>query len=103
MASVGPTWTFLSNHAHVLVCLAEQPDSRLRDIAERVGITERSVQSIVTDLREAGAVTRIREGRRNRYEIHDDIPLRHPVEAHCKLADLLSMVRRRDDRRRKAR
>jgi len=93
------TWTFLSNHGHVLICLAKQPDARLRDIAELVGITERAVQSIVTDLESAGAITRIREGRRNRYELHDDLPLRHPVEADSTLRDLLSLARTRRTRR----
>ena len=85
-------WTFLSNHAHVLICLAEQPDARLRDLAERVGITERAVQSIVTDLEGSGAITRIREGRRNRYEFHPDVRLRHPVEANSTIRDLLAIV-----------
>ena len=85
-------WTFLSNHAHVLVCLAEEPDARLRDVAARVGITERAVQTIVTDLEVRGAITRTRAGRRNHYEIHEDVALRHPVEAHCRIGDLLAMV-----------
>ncbi len=85
-------WTFLSNHAHALICLAEEPTARLRDLAERVGITERAVQSIVTDLEASGVITRIREGRRNRYEVHPEVPLRHPVEAHRTVGDLLSMA-----------
>ena len=87
------SWTYLSNHAHVLICVAENSDARLRDVAERVGITERAVQSIVTDLEEAGAITRVREGRRNRYEVHADAKLRHPVEAGCTLEDLLGLMR----------
>lgn len=87
-------WTFFSNHAHVLLVLAEQPDARLRDIAERVGITERAVQSIVSDLEAEGAITRNREGRRNRYEIHSDARLRHPVEAHRTVGDLVKLIRR---------
>ena len=86
-------WTFFSNHGHVLICLATQPDARLRDIAERVGITERAVQSIVTDLEEVGAITRIREGRRNRYEIHGKLNLRHEIESHCCVDDLLKLAR----------
>ena len=86
------TWTFLSNHSHVLICLAGNPDLRLRDIAGRVGITERAVQNILHDLEEAGVITRERVGRRNHYEIHHDAPLRHPVERHCTVADLLEMV-----------
>ena len=87
------SWTFLSNHGHVLICLAEDPDARLRDVAERVGITERAVQSIVGDLEGLGAITRTREGRRNRYEVHGQVRLRHPVEAHCTIDDLLAMAR----------
>lgn len=87
-------WTFLSNHAHVLLLLADDPELRLRDIADRVGITERAVQKIIAEL-EAGAVlTRTRDGRRNRYTIHADRPLRHPVEAHRTVGDLIRMVRR---------
>lgn len=92
MASSHSTWTFLSNHAHVLICLARQPDWRLRDVAERVGITERAVQAIVTDLEHHGALTRTREGRRNHYEIHLDAPLRHAVEEHRTIGDLLGLV-----------
>ena len=94
------TWTFLSNHGHVLICLAKQADARLRDVAELVGITERAVQSIVTDLEETGAITRIREGRRNRYEIHLDVPLRHPVEEPCTIRDLLVLAKAKSRRRR---
>ena len=85
-------WTFLSNHAHVLICLAIDPGQRLRDVADRVGITERAVQKIVADLEEAGVVDRQREGRRNRYQIHPDVPLRHPVEAHQTVRSLLAIV-----------
>ena len=85
-------WTFLTNHAHVLVVLAGDPDVRLRDVAARVGITERGVQSIVADLERAGVLTRTREGRRNSYTIHGDRPLRHPVEAHRDVASLLALL-----------
>lgn len=85
-------WTYLTNHAHVLVCLARDPDARIRDIARRVGITERAVQAIVTDLESAGAITRTRSGRRNHYEIRGDAPLRHPIEASSDVASLLSIV-----------
>lgn len=85
-------WTFLTNHSHVLICLAGSPDLRLRDVAERVGITERAVQKIVSELEEAGVVERRREGRRNTYVIHAHRPLRHPVESHRQVADLLDMV-----------
>ena len=88
----GPNWTFLTNHARVLLCLAENPDFRLREIAERIGITDRAVQRIVTDLEDAGILTRAREGRRNRYEINEAVRLRHPHEAHCTVGDLLAMA-----------
>ena len=70
------SWSFLTNHARVLVCIAHDQGVRLRDIAERVGITERTAYGIVTDLVEAGYVVKDREGRRNRYEVQPDQPLR---------------------------
>ncbi len=88
----GPDWTFLSNHAHVLLCIAREPEVRLRDVAERVGITERAVQRIVADLEEGGYLTRAREGRRIRYEVHPNRPLRHPVEAHREVSMLLELI-----------
>ncbi len=88
----GQGWTFLTNHSHVLICLAGEPDLRLRDVADRVGITERAVQRIVADLEEAGVLTRSRDGRRNRYEVHVERPLRHPIESHRTISDLLDMV-----------
>lgn len=86
------SWTFLSNHSHVLLCVAKDPESRLRDVAEQVGITERAVQKIVSELEDAGALTRLRDGRRNHYVIHPDCALRHPVEEHQSVGKLLSMV-----------
>lgn len=91
-------WTFLSNHGHVLICLAQNPEVRLRDVADQVGITERAVQSIVGDLEASGAITRHKEGRCNRYQIHQNVPLRHPVEAHCTLRDLLALAEPRKRR-----
>lgn len=88
----GTTWTFLTNHTHVLVCLTQDPETRLRDVAERVGITERAVQRIVADLEQDGILERNRDGRRNRYTIHPNHPLRHPVEQHCTVGDLLRVV-----------
>lgn len=85
-------FTFLSNHSHVLLLLAGEPDLRLRDLAERVHITERAVQKIVADLESAGVITREKDGRRNRYVVHREQPLRHPVEAHRTVADLIKMV-----------
>ena len=73
-------WTFLTNHAHVLLCIARDPDVRLRDVALAVGITERATQRIVADLAEAGYLSRSRVGRRNRYVVDLTLPLRHPVE-----------------------
>jgi hypothetical protein len=86
------TWTFLTNHSHVLICLYRDPHVRLRDVAEMVGITERAVQRIVLELEEAEVITRRREGRRNVYVVHPAQPLRHPVEAHCTVGDLLHLV-----------
>ena len=75
------TWTFLSNYAHVLVTLAQDPSARLRDVADRVGITERAAQRIVGHLEEANVLTKEREGRRNHYRIDESCPLRHPLES----------------------
>ncbi|MGB7740446.1 MAG: hypothetical protein WBM03_15150 [Steroidobacteraceae bacterium] len=91
-ASPGRHWTFLSNHAHVLVCLALDPDARLRDVALSVGITERAVQKIVSDLEEAEVILRERAGRRNSYWLNLDVPLRHALESHKTVGTLLSLV-----------
>jgi len=91
-------WTFLSNHAHVLLALATDPDPLLREIADRVGITERAVQNILADLEEEGLVKRERVGRRNHYLLDLDQPLRHPLEAHRsvrQLVEFASAARRR--------
>ncbi len=88
----GRSWTFLSNHAHVLVCVAEQPDARIRDIAGRVGITERAASNIVADLELDGYITRERQGRNNHYRLHRDLPLRHPIENHRLIGDLLALL-----------
>jgi DNA-binding IscR family transcriptional regulator len=82
----------MSNHAHVLVCIAADPESRLRDVASRVGITERAVQKIVSELEDAGALTRLREGRRNSYVVHPECPLRHPIEEHKTVGTLLGTI-----------
>lgn len=87
-------WTFLTNHAHVLVCVARSPDVVLREVAAEVGITERAVHNIISDLEAAGVLTRQRDGRRNHYEIHRQQPLRHPIEAHCSVGQLIDMVER---------
>jgi DNA-binding IscR family transcriptional regulator len=85
-------WTFLSNHTHVLVALASVPGATLREVAARVGITERAVQRIVAELEGAGALVREREGRRNHYRIQHDLRLRHPLEAHRTIGELLKLV-----------
>jgi len=87
-----PSWTFLTNHAHVLNCIAADPDTRLRDVAVRVGITERAAQLIVADLVNAGYLTRTRVGRRNHYEVHPNIPLRHPIERSHEIGELLAAL-----------
>jgi DNA-binding IclR family transcriptional regulator len=74
-----PRWTFLTNHAQVLVCIANDPEVRLREIAERIGITERAVHRIVVELADAGYVTRERNGRRNQYTIRPELPIHDPV------------------------
>ncbi len=86
------TWTFLSNHTHVLVCLAADGDQTVRDIAQKVGITERAVLRIVSELEQGGVLSRERDGRRNRYTIDLEAPLRHPLEAHCRIGDILGLV-----------
>lgn len=96
---IKPRWTFLTNHAHVLVCISEDENLRGRDIAQRVGITERAVQAIIADLEADGYLTRTRTGRRNTYEIHPDRPLRHPLEAEHSAADLLGALGRLRRRR----
>jgi len=79
--AVVPAWTFLTNHAHVLVCIAQNPEVRLAEMARLVGVGERAVHSIVQDLCDAGYVVRTRSGRHNVYEVRLDRPLRHPLEA----------------------
>jgi DNA-binding transcriptional regulator PaaX len=85
-------WTFLTNHAHILICLARRPDAVLREVAAEVGITERAVHNIVSDLEASGVLKRERDGRRNHYDIDLEKSLRHPVEAHCSVGQLIDMV-----------
>lgn len=87
------TWTFLTNHAHVLLTIADEPEARLRDIADRVGVTERAVQGIVADLEEGGYIERERVGRRNRYRVVRGGRFRHPAEASHRVDDLLRIFR----------
>ena len=83
-------WTFLTNHAHVLLCVSKNPNARLRDIAEMVGITERAAQRIVTELEDAGYLDRVREGRRNSYLLNTAMPLRHPLDSDHRIGELLA-------------
>ncbi|MEM8867604.1 MAG: winged helix-turn-helix domain-containing protein [Verrucomicrobiota bacterium] len=85
-------WTFFSNHAHVMLCLVRNPEQPLREVALSVGITERAVQRIVNDLEEAGYIERERVGRQNQYRIHQDLPLRHELESHCTIGELLAAL-----------
>lgn len=85
-------WTFLTNHAHVLAVLHSDPEKVLRQVAVEVGITERAVQRIIQDLEEGGFIQRERVGRQNRYSILEDQPLRHPIEAHRKIGNLLELI-----------
>jgi predicted transcriptional regulator len=85
-------WTFLTNHGHVLVCLAATPDARLRDVAERVGITERAVQQIVRELEQSGYVVKQRVGRRNNYTVVRAGRFRHPLESGTSVGDFLDLV-----------
>lgn len=86
------SWTFLTNHAHVLLCLAQAPQMRMREIADRVGITERAVQQIIADLAETGYIDREKAGRRNVYSIHQGKPLRHSIEGHRSIAHLIELI-----------
>ena len=84
-----PPWTFLTNHAHVVICIAQNPEVRLAEIARKVGIGERAVHSIVHDLVHAGYVNLSKSGRRNVYQVRLDRPLRHPLEAGHQIIDVL--------------
>ncbi|MEV4067580.1 helix-turn-helix transcriptional regulator [Nonomuraea dietziae] len=86
-----PDWTFLTNHAHALVCIARDPGIRTREIAAAVGITERATQRIVSDLVAAGYITVTREGRRNRYQLNPTLPLRHPLEREHQIGEILAI------------
>lgn len=85
----GRNWTFLSNHGHVLICISRNPDLRVRDIADLVGITERSALAILADLEDAGYISIDRIGRRNTYKVNDDLRFRHPSEASQPISQLL--------------
>jgi MarR family len=90
--STVPSWTFLTNPAQVLVCIADDPGVRLRDIGERVGITERAAHRIVVELAAAGYITRQRNGRRNHYTINADFPIPDPIAREQNVGELLEIL-----------
>ncbi len=85
-------WTFLSNYSHVLLCIAQDNTLIMREIALKVGITERAVQQIIADLVEDGYIDRIKVGRSNRYVIHMERHLRHPIEEKCLISSLIKLI-----------
>ena len=85
-------WTFLTNHAQVLLCIARNGRLTAREIAATVGITERAVQRILDDLEDVGYISRFRDGRKNRYEIHQELPMRHPAQRGRAIRDLLELI-----------
>lgn len=91
--AIAEQWTFLSNHAHVLLCIARNPEIRIRDIADQVGITERAVTAILDDLDSEGYVNRSKVGRRNRYKIQHRGRLRHQLEARHTIGELIDLLR----------
>ena len=90
-------WRFVTNHADVLAAIAIDPTIRLRDIAANVGITERTAAQIVNDLEEAGYLTKTRDGRRNNYEVHEELPLRHPQHRHRTVGELIRFLETRPE------
>jgi hypothetical protein len=90
-----PSWSFLTNHAQVLLCIAQDPGVRLREIGEAVGITERAAHRIVVELAAAGYISRKRQGRRNHYTIKSDLPLPDPLARKQRIGDLLSVLTQR--------
>lgn len=91
-AGVSPQWTFLTNHSHVLVLLWRNPSLVLREVALQVGITERAVQRIIADLETEGFIEREKIGRQNHYHIRVNQPLRHPIESHRTIGELLALT-----------
>ena len=87
-----PSWSFLTNHAQVLLCIAHDPGIRLREIGEAVGITERAAHRIVVELADAGYISRRRNGRRNHYTIQSHLPLPDPLASEQKIGDLLAIL-----------
>jgi DNA-binding IclR family transcriptional regulator len=99
IAASPPTWTFLTRHAQVLLCIADDPGVRLRDIGERVGITERAAHRLVGELIAAGYLTRERRGRRNHYTLRPQLPLPDAVARDQKVGDLLAVLTGRSSSR----
>ena len=85
-------WTFFTNHGHVLIFISQNCSATLREVAEHVGITERATHMIVSDLEQAGFLSKRRQGRRNYYDINADMPLRHPLEAHCSIKQIIDTI-----------
>ena len=96
-------WSFLTNHARVLVCIAHDPGARLRDIALTLGITERSAYSIVTDLTDGGYVVKEKDGRRNRYQIQAHLPLREAISQERTIGEVLDVLVETNTRTRRRR
>jgi DNA-binding MarR family transcriptional regulator len=92
MSAAATTWFFLTNHAHVLLCVARDPEARARDIAERVGITERASQRILSDLLAEGYVSKIKKGRRNRYTVNREGHLRHAIFRELEIGPLIDIL-----------
>ncbi len=90
--ALGPGWTFLTNHTHVLLCLFADPTIKLREVATKVGNTERMVQKIVRELDQSGYLTIAKQGRCNTYRLHTQLRLRHSLEAHHSIGELLEML-----------
>ena len=90
--ATGLQWTFLTNHSHVLVLLSRNPSLVLREVALQVGITERAVQRIIADLEAGGVIEREKIGRQNHYRIQPDQTLRHPIESHRTIGELLELL-----------
>lgn len=93
-----PRWSFLTSHARVLLCIADDPRVRLREVGERVGITERAAHRIVGELEHAGYVSRTREGRRNRYKVHSHVALPDALARDRRVSDLLEVLARSPSR-----
>ena len=91
-ADTAPHWDFLTNHAHVLLCVSQDSGIRVRDIADAIGITERSAQNALSDLVGDGYVLRDRQGRRNRYTVKAKLPLPHPLEREHEVGELLTAL-----------